>query len=91
MRPLLREISDENRLPLLLATMLGFSAVSASAQVTPGEPARNQTIPEKDRSRPQDRPKGGTTTRRDRSGYFKTRSGTRAQFDTGHSPGGNSG
>jgi hypothetical protein len=42
--------------PLLLATMFG---VSASAQVTPGDPAGNQTIPEKDRSRPQDRPKGG--------------------------------
>jgi hypothetical protein len=43
---------------LLLATVLGFSAAPALAQVTPGDPAGNQTIPEKDRSRPQDMPKG---------------------------------
>jgi hypothetical protein len=36
--------------PLLLATVLGFSAAQASAQVTPGDPAGNQTIPEKYRS-----------------------------------------
>jgi hypothetical protein len=41
-----------------LATVLGFSAASTSAQVTPGDPAGNQTIPEKDQSRPQDMPKG---------------------------------
>jgi hypothetical protein len=44
--------------PLLLATVLGFSAAPALAQVTPGDPAGNQTIPEKDQSRPQDMPKG---------------------------------
>jgi hypothetical protein len=43
---------------LLLAIVLGFSAAPALAQVTPGDPAGNQTIPEKDRSRPQDMPKG---------------------------------
>ena len=43
---------------LLLATVLGFSAAPALAQVTPGDPAVKQTIPEKDRSRPQDMPKG---------------------------------
>src|SRR2546430_8723480 len=44
--------------PLLLAAVLGFSVAPASAQVTPGDPAGNQTIPEKDQSRPQDMPKG---------------------------------
>jgi hypothetical protein len=47
---------------LLLAAVLGFSGAPASAQVTPGDPAGNQTIPERDRSRPQDMPmveKGG--------------------------------
>jgi hypothetical protein len=55
--------------PLLLATVLGFSAAPASAQVTPGDPAGNQTIPEKDQSRPQDVPKGeedGTKTLSDK-------------------------
>ncbi|MGH6794940.1 MAG: hypothetical protein ACREDD_02230 [Methylocella sp.] len=33
--------------PVLLAAVLGFSAAPASAQVTPGDPAGNQTIPEK--------------------------------------------
>ncbi len=33
--------------PLLLATVLGFNAAPASAQGTPGDPAGNQTIPEK--------------------------------------------
>jgi hypothetical protein len=47
--------------PLLLATVLGFSAAPL-AQVTPGDPAGNQTIPEKDRSRPQDMPKGKKDT-----------------------------
>ena len=42
---------------LLLAIVLGFSAAPALAQVTPGDPAGNQTIPEKDRSRPQDMPR----------------------------------
>jgi hypothetical protein len=41
-----------------LATVLGFSAPPAAAQVTPGDPAGNQTIPEKDQSRTQDMPKG---------------------------------
>src|ERR1700730_14398454 len=44
--------------PLLLPTVLGFSAAPASAQVTPGDPAGNQTIPERDQSRPQDMPEG---------------------------------
>src|SRR2546423_1860169 len=43
---------------LLLAAVFGFSAAPAAAQVTPGDPAGNQTIPEKDQSRPQDMPKG---------------------------------
>jgi hypothetical protein len=37
--------------------VLGF-APPAAAQVTPGDPAGNQTIPENDQSRPQDMPKG---------------------------------
>ncbi len=44
--------------PLLLAAVLGFNAAPVSAQGTPGDPAGNQTIPEKDWSRPQDMPKG---------------------------------
>ena len=43
---------------LLLAAVFGFSAAPAAAQVTPGDPAGNQTIPEKDQSRPRDMPKG---------------------------------
>ncbi len=53
--------------PLLLATVFGFSVVPASAQGTPGDPAGNQTIPEKDRSRPQDMPKGKDGTGRGES------------------------
>ena len=43
--------------PVLLGAVLGFSVAPASAQGTPGNPAGNQTIPEK-------MPKGenGTTT-----------------------------
>lgn len=42
-------------LPLVLALVIG--PVAASAQVAPGAPGTSQTIPEKDRSRPQDMPR----------------------------------
>src|SRR5580700_8538677 len=39
-------------LPLVFTGFLGLGAVSSSAQTAPGDPAGNQTIPEKDLSRP---------------------------------------
>jgi hypothetical protein len=39
-------------LPLFFAGLLGFGTTGASAQTAPGDPAGNQTIPEKDLSRP---------------------------------------
>ena len=39
-------------LPLLIASAVGLGAASALAQTAPGDPAGNQTIPDKDQSRP---------------------------------------
>lgn len=47
-------------LPLAFAGLLGLGAVGASAQTAPGDPAGNQTIPEKDLSRPDASRAGGT-------------------------------
>jgi len=44
-------------LPLVLTALLGLGSGGAVAQIAPGDPAGNQTIPEKDLSRPAD---GGT-------------------------------
>lgn len=41
--------------PLAFAGLLGFGAAGAWAQAAPGDPAGNQTIPEKDLSRPPER------------------------------------
>jgi hypothetical protein len=43
--------------PCLLATALCIGALPVMAQIEPGTPGSGQTIPEKDRSRPQDMPK----------------------------------
>jgi hypothetical protein len=47
-------------LPLAFTGLLGLGAVGASAQTAPGDPAGNQTIPEKDLSRPDASRAGGT-------------------------------
>src|ERR1700730_14257949 len=39
-------------LPLVFTGLLGLGAAGASAQTAPGDPAGNQTIPDKDLSRP---------------------------------------
>ena len=39
-------------LALFFTSLLGLGAAGASAQTAPGDPAGNQTIPEKDLSRP---------------------------------------
>jgi hypothetical protein len=39
-------------LPLFFTGLLGLGAAGAAAQTAPGDPAGNQTIPEKDLSRP---------------------------------------
>jgi hypothetical protein len=39
-------------LPLFFTGLLGLGAAGASAQTAPGDPGGNQTIPEKDLSRP---------------------------------------
>jgi hypothetical protein len=44
-------------LPLVLTALLGVGSGGAVAQIAPGDPAGNQTIPEKDLSRPAE---GGT-------------------------------
>jgi hypothetical protein len=44
-------------LPLVLTALLGSGSGGAVAQIAPGDPAGNQTIPEKDLSRPAE---GGT-------------------------------
>ena len=44
-------------LPLVLTALLGLGSGGAAAQIAPGDPAGNQTIPEKDLSRPAE---GGT-------------------------------
>ena len=44
-------------LPLVLTALLGLGSGGAVAQIAPGDPAGNQTIPEKDLSRPSE---GGT-------------------------------
>ena len=45
-------------LPLAFAGLLGLGGVGAMAQTAPGDPAGNQTIPEKDLSRPNELPQG---------------------------------
>jgi hypothetical protein len=48
-------------LPLFFTgLLLGLGAAGASAQTAPGDPAGNQTIPEKDLSRPDASRAGGT-------------------------------
>jgi hypothetical protein len=47
-------------LPLVFTGLLGLGTVGASAQTAPGDPAGNQTIPEKDLSRPDASRPGGT-------------------------------
>jgi hypothetical protein len=39
-------------LPLFITGLLGLGSAGASAQTAPGDPAGNQTIPERDLSRP---------------------------------------
>ena len=46
-------------LPLFFTGLLGLGAAGASAQTAPGDPAGNQTIPEKDLSRPDASRRGG--------------------------------
>jgi hypothetical protein len=46
-------------LPLVFTGLLGLGAVGASAPTAPGDPAGNQTIPEKDLSRPDASRHGG--------------------------------
>jgi hypothetical protein len=46
-------------LPLFFTGLLGLGAAGASAQTAPGDPAGNQTIPEKDLSRPDASRHGG--------------------------------
>jgi len=46
-------------LPLFFTGLLGLGAAGASAQIAPGDPAGNQTIPDKDLSRPDASPRGG--------------------------------
>ena len=48
-------------LPLFLIGLLGLGATGASAQTAPGDPAGNQTIPEKDLSRPDASRRGGSS------------------------------
>jgi hypothetical protein len=43
--------------PLFLVVVSALGLQPVHAQTAPGDPAGDQTIPEKDRSRPQDRPK----------------------------------
>ena len=45
-------------LPLVFTGLLGLGAAGAAAQTAPGDPAGNQTIPEKDLSRPDARRPG---------------------------------
>lgn len=51
--------------PLLLAAGLVVGTANVSAQIAPGAPGTNETIPEKDRSRPQDMPKAGEPVQED--------------------------
>ena len=48
-------------LPLLIASAVGLGAASALAQTAPGDPAGNQTIPEKDQWRPLEPRNGGVS------------------------------
>jgi hypothetical protein len=45
------------KVALVLAALMGFGTAGAVAQIEPGDPSGNQTIPEKDLSRPAE---GGT-------------------------------
>src|ERR1017187_9383566 len=49
-------------LPLVLTALLGLGSGGAVAQIAPGDPAGNQTIPEKDLSRPEGGTQNGNTT-----------------------------
>jgi hypothetical protein len=40
------------KVALVLAALMGFGTAGAVAQIEPGDPSGNQTIPEKDLSRP---------------------------------------
>jgi hypothetical protein len=46
-------------LPLTFAGLVGLGGVGAMAQTAPGDPAGNQTIPEKDLSHPDELPNEG--------------------------------
>jgi hypothetical protein len=48
----------KTELSLVITAVLGLSATPGLAQITPGDPAGAQTIPEKDQSRPNELPKG---------------------------------
>ncbi|MEJ0093129.1 MAG: hypothetical protein WDN46_06780 [Methylocella sp.] len=49
----------KTELPLVIAAVFGFHATPVFAQATPGDPAGVQTIPEQDRSRPEELPRRG--------------------------------
>lgn len=61
-------------------TFLGLAAgffigiFPVAAQIEPGAPGSNQTIPEKDRSRPEDRPIGGESSKPQEEGVKSGRS-----------------
>lgn len=50
-------------LRIACAGALGLGTTGVMAQTAPGDPAGNQTIPEKDRSRPSESPNGGAQDR----------------------------
>ena len=47
------------KLSLMFLGALSLAGTGALAQIAPGDPAGNKTIPEKDQSRPSDAPSGG--------------------------------
>lgn len=47
------------KLSLMFLSALSLAGTGALAQIAPGDPAGNKTIPEKDQSRPSDAPSGG--------------------------------
>ena len=48
------------KLSLMILGALSLAGTGALAQIAPGDPAGNKTIPEKDQSRPSDAPSGGS-------------------------------
>lgn len=47
------------KLSLMFLSALSLAGTGALAQIAPGDPAGNKTIPEKDQLRPSDAPSGG--------------------------------